>query len=104
MPTTREQEMRAAQDRRIERWYRSLTPEERQPNMEVMDELYKQGYVDETNVITAKGELYMHQLRLLEWMKKHYEWDATQNKYVKKPERTNDNAKGSDQGQDQDQR
>lgn len=67
----REDEIKERQRRRSQRWYNSLTPEQRKPNKKILAQLRRDGYVDENNLITEKGELYLHQLRILEWMVKN---------------------------------
>jgi hypothetical protein len=77
---SREQEMQEKKRRRAERWYRSLTPEQRAEIEEVQADpwahewicqLYRDGLIDENLELTGAGELKLHQLELRKWIAEH---------------------------------
>jgi hypothetical protein len=66
----REDEMQERRRRRIEKYVKSLPAAQRSLTKDEFDALFAQGYVANDGKLTDKGQLKLHQLELLEWMKK----------------------------------
>ena len=62
----------ASRRRRIEKWFKSLSPEKQvPPTKKETNKLVREGLVEKGGGLTDAGELRLLQLETLEWMAKH---------------------------------
>jgi hypothetical protein len=71
MDPTRQREMEDRRHRVLKKYIQSVPLQERFPKAEVLEKLLEAGLIDDDFKLTDAGQLRMHQLQLLEWMKKH---------------------------------